>query len=118
MISSDKEKVAEILNELLENANKFTQQGLIVLTCSQPDGQNVTFTVSDTGIGISEADRPLIFSQFMKVDYFTDGVGLGLSLCQRTARLLGGDLMLDPAYTSGASFILRLPLNESTDQTS
>ena len=118
MISSDKEKVAEILNELLENANKFTQQGLIVLTCSQPDGQDVTFTVSDTGIGISEADRPLIFSQFMKVDYFTDGVGLGLSLCQRTARLLGGDLMLDPAYTSGASFILRLPLNESTDQTS
>ena len=58
MICSDKEKVTEILNELLENANKFTQLGMIILTCSQPDWQTVTFTVSDTGIGVAEADRP------------------------------------------------------------
>jgi signal transduction histidine kinase len=118
MIHSDKEKVTEILNELLENANKFTQLGTIILTCSQPDWQTVTFTVSDTGIGIAEADRPKIFSQFVKVDYFTDGVGLGLTLSLRMARLLGGDLELDPDYHDGASFILRLPLNYSSVTTS
>lgn len=107
-ISSDREKVAEILNELLDNANKFTQQGLIILTCSQPDEGHVTFTVSDTGIGIAEADRQLIFSQFMKVDHFTEGVGLGLPLSQRMAKLLGGDLELDPDYHNGASFILHI----------
>ena len=117
-LSSDREKVAEILNELLDNANKFTQQGLIILTCSQPDSQSVTVTVSDTGIGIAGSDRQLIFSQFTKVDNFTEGVGLGLPLSQRMARLLGGDLDLDPAYTNGASFFLRLPLNIQTETTS
>ncbi|MBQ6202404.1 MAG: hypothetical protein IJK50_13410 [Prevotella sp.] len=118
MICSDKEKVTEILNELLENANKFTQLGMIILTCSLPDWQTVTFTVSDTGIGVAEADRPKIFSQFMKGDYFTDGIGLGLYLSQRMARLLGGDLELDPDYHNGASFILCLPLNYSKVTTS
>ena len=118
MIHSDKEKVTEILNELLENANKFTQLGTIILTCRHPDWQTVTFTVSDTGIGVAEADRLKIFSQFVKVDYFTDGVGLGLTLSLRMARLLGGDLELDPDYHDGASFILRLPLNYSSVTTS
>ena len=118
IINSDKEKVKEILCELLDNANKFTQQGMIILTCSQPDEQTLTFTCSDTGIGIAEADRPQIFSQFMKANYFTDGVGLGLSLSLRLARLLGGDLELDPNYHNGARFILRLPLNDSSEITS
>jgi signal transduction histidine kinase len=118
MIRSDKEKVTEILNELLENANKFTQLGVIILSCRQPDWQTVTFTVSDTGIGVAEADRSKIFSQFVKGDYFTDGVGLGLSLSLRMARLLCGDLELNPDYHDGASFILRLPLNYSSVTTS
>lgn len=110
MISSDKEKVAEILNELLGNANKFTQRGMIILTCSQPDEKHVTFTVSDTGIGIAEADRQKIFSQFMKVNNFTEGVGLGLPLSLRVAKLLGGDLVLDPDYHVGACFVLTLSI--------
>ena len=100
--------MVEILNELLDNANKFTQQGEIVVACDQPDAQHVAFSVSDTGIGIAEADRELIFSQFAKVNYFTDGVGLGLSLSQRMTKLLGGELKLDPDYHNGAKFVLIL----------
>lgn len=113
MISSDREKVADILTELLANANKFTQQGTITLACRQMDERSVAFSVADTGIGISADDRQMIFSQFEKVDRFTDGIGLGLPLSLRMAHLLGGDLKLDPDYHGGACFILRLPLNLS-----
>lgn len=113
MISSDREKVADILTELLANANKFTQQGTITLACRQMDERSVAFSVADTGIGISADDRQMIFSQFEKVDRFTDGIGLGLPLSLRMAHLLGGDLKLDPDYHDGACFILRLPLNLS-----
>ena len=107
-INSDQEKVRRILTELLDNANKFTQHGSITLACSQPDAHTVKMTVSDTGIGIAEADRQQIFAQFSKIDDFTEGVGLGLPLSKRTAKLLGGDLILDPHYHDGSSFVFTL----------
>jgi signal transduction histidine kinase len=107
-IFSDQEKVKSILMELLDNANKFTQQGAITLACSQPDAHIVNIKVSDTGIGIPKAKRQQVFTKFMKIDDFTEGVGLGLTLSKRTAKILGGDLILDPFYSEGASFILSL----------
>jgi signal transduction histidine kinase len=107
-IFSDQEKVKSILMELLDNANKFTQQGAITLSCSQPDAHIVNIKVSDTGIGISKANRQQVFTKFTKIDDFTEGVGLGLTLSKRTAKILGGDLILDPFYSEGASFILSL----------
>ena len=112
MICTDRQRVQLILEELLDNANKFTHQGTITVVCSQPDAQTVAITVSDTGIGIAEADRQMIFSQFAKVDLFTEGVGLGLPLSKRAANRIGGDLVLDPAYHGGASFILTIPINK------
>ena len=105
---SDQEKVKSILMELLDNANKFTQQGAITLSCSQPDAHIVNIKVSDTGIGIPKANRQQIFTKFTKIDDFTEGVGLGLTLSKRTAKILDGDLILDPFYSEGASFILSL----------
>ena len=107
-IFSDQEKVKSILMELLDNANKFTQQGAITLSCSQPDAHIVNIKVSDTGIGIPKANRQQIFTKFTKIDDFTEGVGLGLTLSKRTAKILDGDLILDPFYSEGASFILSL----------
>lgn len=107
-IFSDQEKVKSILMELLDNANKFTQQGAITLSCSQPDAHIVNIKVSDTGIGISKANRQQVFTKFTKIDDFTEGVGLGLTLSKRTAKILDGDLILDPFYSEGASFILSL----------
>lgn len=110
MICNDRQRVQLILEQLLDNANKFTHQGTITVAVSQPDAQTVAITVSDTGIGIAEADRQMVFSQFAKVDLFTDGVGLGLPLSKRAARRIGGDLILDPNYRKGASFILTIPI--------
>ena len=110
-VYNDKQRVRLILEELLDNANKFTQQGTITVSCSQPDDKTVAFTVSDTGIGIAKIDREIIFSQFAKVDLFTDGVGLGLPLSKRAAQRIGGDLVLAPDSQEGASFILTIPIS-------
>ena len=110
-VYNDKQRVRLILEELLDNANKFTQQGTITVSCSQPDDKTVTFTVSDTGICIAKIDREIIFSQFAKVDLFTDGVGLGLPLSKRAAQRIGGDLVLAPDSQEGASFILTIPIS-------
>ena len=110
-IRSNKESIKEILIELLDNANKFTQQGCITLECSQPTPDNVAFVVCDTGIGIAEIDHERIFTQFTKVNSFTEGVGLGLSLSKQTAQMLGGDLVLDTTYQGGARFVLTLNIN-------
>ena len=109
-IYSDQEKVKGILMELLDNANKFTQQGSITLACSRPNAHTVNIKVSDTGIGIPSTNRQQIFAKFAKIDDFTEGVGLGLPLSKRTAKILGGDLILDPFYNEGASFIFSLSI--------
>ena len=111
-ICTDKQRVRLILEELLDNANKFTHQGIITVSCSQPDDKTVAITVSDTGIGIAKADREMIFAQFAKVDLFTEGVGLGLPLSKRAAQRIGGDLVLDPKRQEGASFILTIPISK------
>jgi signal transduction histidine kinase len=100
----------KILSELLENANKFTKVGLIILRCQQYDPRFVEITVSDTGQGIPPADRERIFSLFTKLSTFSEGLGLGLYLTRRLARLMGGDLRLDDTYVGGTRFILQLPV--------
>lgn len=110
-LHTDKQRVQLILEELLNNANKFTQQGTITVSCGQKDQQTVTIRVSDTGIGIAKTDRKNIFTQFVKIDLFTEGVGLGLPLSKRAAQRIGGDLVLDEAYNQGAAFVLTIPIN-------
>ena len=68
------------------------------------------FSVTDTGVGVKEEDRERIFENFVKLDEYKGGVGLGLSICRRLARLMNGDVNLDVQYTEGARFILSLPL--------
>ena len=110
-LHTDKQRVQLILEELLNNANKFTQQGTITVSCCQKDQQTVTIRVSDTGIGIAKTDRKNIFTQFVKIDLFTEGIGLGLPLSKRAAQRIGGDLVLDEAYDQGAAFVLTIPIN-------
>ncbi len=115
-ICSNRQSIREILTELLDNANKFTQQGSITLECFQSSlhpsssekSGNVSFAVCDTGIGVAAADRERIFMQFTKVNSFTEGIGLGLSLSKKTAQMLGGDLLLDTSYRNGTRFVLTL----------
>lgn len=100
----------KILSELLENANKFTKVGVISLRCLQRDPRYIEFTVSDTGQGIPPKDRERVFTLFTKLSAFSEGLGLGLYLARRLARLMGGDLYLDDTYIGGSRFVLQLPV--------
>ena len=110
-ITTDKGCLLKVLSELLHNANKYTQEGSITISCIQPDSQSVCFMVSDTGPGIAQELHEHVFSQFTKLDDFSEGLGMGLTLCRKLAGLLGGQITLDAAYTKGARFVLTLPVS-------
>ena len=101
-----------ILNKLLDNAAKFTQQGTITLRLSQTDSQ-LLFTVADTGCGIPADQQDAIFERFSKLNSYSQGAGLGLAIARMTAEHLGGSLTLDTSYTGGAKFDLIVPINHA-----
>lgn len=100
----------KMLGQMLANANQFTKQGSITLECRLKDEHSVNFIVTDTGIGISEEDAQRIFIPFLKLDYYSEGLGIGLTLIRRGAELMGGTFEYDSTYKKGARFILTLPL--------
>ena len=106
--------VMRILTHLLNNAQKFTEQGHIELRCAiDSSRQFLNLSVTDTGIGIPESDRDRIFEVFEKADgNLKEGIGLGLPICQRLASSLGAKVILDPAYKEGSRFVLALPVEE------
>ena len=110
-IKTHRKSLRMILRELLENANKFTKVGNITLHCRQQDAQWVEFSVSDTGQGVLPEDYERIFTMFTKLSAFSEGLGLGLYLSRRQARLMGGDIEIDKNYTGGSRFTVRLPLS-------
>ena len=97
-----------ILRELLLNAKKFSSDKKVNFYVEAVDTK-LRFIVEDKGEGIAEADREHIFDPFVKLDSFSEGLGLGLGLALHNARLLGGSLTLDPTYTEGARFIFEIP---------
>ena len=99
-----------MLSQMLENAVKFTHQGTITLQVCYTD-MMVIFTVEDTGIGIPAGQTEHIFDEFVQLDSFADGTGIGLTVARSLARRMGGDLWLDTDYTDGARFVLALKKN-------
>ena len=95
------------LAQLLDNAMKFTRKGSITLDMTYTD-RTVRFTVEDTGIGIPQDQKEHIFGEFVQLDEFVDGTGIGLPLARSIARRMGGDLWLDTNYRQGARFVLEL----------
>jgi signal transduction histidine kinase/DNA-binding response OmpR family regulator len=112
-MQSDKEKLHQILINLLSNAQKFTKDGEIGVKARQ-DGASIVFTVWDTGIGISEKDMPHIFNEFRQVDGSTTrqygGTGLGLAISQRLALALGGRIEIESELGKGTTFTVTLPM--------
>jgi len=108
--SSNHKALLTILMELLDNASKFTLQGTITLGCRQCDEHMLCFIVSDTGPGIPASEHDRIFTEFTKLDSFTEGIGLGLPISRQMARKLGGDLKLDESYHDGTRFIVSIPI--------
>jgi signal transduction histidine kinase len=95
------------LSQLLENAVKFTREGSITLSMAYTDTK-VSFTVEDTGIGIPADQTEHIFEEFVQLDTFADGTGIGLTVARSIAQRMGGNLWLDTSYTKGSRFVLEL----------
>ncbi|MDO9633918.1 MAG: response regulator [Paludibacter sp.] len=114
IINSDVSKCRHILQNLISNAVKFTEQGKVEILIIQSE-KNITITVSDTGIGISEEHLPHIFDEFRQADSSTSrrfgGSGLGLAIAKKYANLLGGTITVKSTPEIGSEFIVSLPIN-------
>lgn len=111
---SDETKIRQILYNLLSNACKFTEQGIITLTVQPTDlPAFVEFNVTDTGIGMSEAQLARLFQKYVQAEKNTSqkygGTGLGLVLTRQFCILLGGDIDVCSALAQGSTFCVRLP---------
>jgi signal transduction histidine kinase len=113
MVKSDPTKIRQIILNLLTNALNFTEQGEVRLV-SRQEGDAWIIAVSDTGIGISQEDLSRVFDEFYQVDSSSTrrvgGTGLGLPICLRMARLLGGDLTVESKPGEGSIFTVVLPI--------
>ena len=109
-VPASSDGLPKMLLQMLDNANQFTQQGTITLECRLKDERNVNFIVTDTGIGISEENAERVFIPFLKLDYYSEGLGIGLTIVRRSAELMGGTFILDSSYKEGARFVLTMPL--------
>ncbi|HEX5687616.1 MAG TPA: response regulator [Ideonella sp.] len=111
---TDEVRCGQILKNLLSNAIKFTEKGEVALRVSALDGgDTLAFSVRDSGIGIGEHQREIIFEAFRQADGSTHrkygGTGLGLSIARDLARLLGGDITVQSTPGQGSVFTLTLP---------
>jgi signal transduction histidine kinase/CheY-like chemotaxis protein len=117
-VVGDKNRILQILNNLLSNAWKFTHSGLISVTCrkvSSDRGESVLFEVKDSGIGIPEDKMPFIFNQFYQLDSTLKkqyrGAGLGLAICKSLVTMMGGEIgARSNAPEAGTTFFFELPL--------
>jgi CheY-like chemotaxis protein len=117
VISTDPECLKQVLVNLVNNGLKFTASGSVTLRVAPDrtadDEAGIRFTVTDTGIGISEEQRTKLFQPFTQVDSSTtrehEGIGLGLAICDRLCRAMGSQIQLDSIPGKGSSFHFILP---------
>jgi len=123
MINTNLLQATRALVLLLDNAMKFTHpseasggekavkekaHALLQVTCKD---DSVVFTVEDSGISIAPEEAEHIFEEFVQLDKFYDGTGIGLTVARSLARRLNGEIYLDTDFTNGARFVYTLPLN-------
>ena len=113
-LKSDRQKVKQIVLNLLSNALKFTPAGSVTISATH-NGKNrfVDIAVKDTGVGIPPDDQVKVFEDFRQLDSSPargyGGTGLGLSICRRLSQMLGGTIELESEPGRGSTFTLRLP---------
>ncbi len=112
VMHADATRLRQVLNNLLNNAIKFTSKGSVGLSV-MPEESNIVFIVSDTGCGISQVCQPTVFEKFKQLENFNtrshSGTGLGLALVKEFAGMMGGEVRLQSEPDVGSSFTLILP---------
>jgi signal transduction histidine kinase len=113
VLNTDREKLGQIVLNLLDNAVKFTERGEVKIVASQQNG-SLRLVVSDTGIGIEKEDLNKIFEEFHRGDSSSTenyrGTGLGLAIVKQFVHLLGGDVTVESEVGKGSTFTVNLPL--------
>lgn len=109
IISTDPQRVTQVITNFVNNAIKFTSEGSITISYEQGK-DNVKVSVKDTGIGISENDRARVFERFIKINEFHQGTGLGLTISKTIIEYLGGTIGVDSEKGKGSTFWFTLPL--------
>jgi len=113
LVYSDRQKVKQIIVNLLSNALKFTHEGGITISARAVGKDAVALEVRDTGIGIAPADHEKIFEDFRQLDNSPtraySGTGLGLSICRRLSQMLGGRITVESEPGKGSTFTVILP---------
>ena len=108
--TSDKNRLYQVLLNFVTNALKFTSEGNITIDY-QIDGNEVKFSVQDTGMGIEPEKQEAIFTRFVKLNSFIPGTGLGLSICQSIVTQLGGKIGVESEPGRGSCFWFTHPIN-------
>jgi PAS domain S-box-containing protein len=108
----DNDHLREVVQNLVENAIKYTLKGDVVIDVTGDDG-HITISVADTGIGIPREDQAHLFQKFYRVDNSDTreigGTGLGLYLCRRLTETIGGRLWVESEYKRGSTFFVEIP---------
>jgi two-component system, OmpR family, phosphate regulon sensor histidine kinase PhoR len=113
-IAADRRRLAEVLQNLLDNAIQYTPPGGQIMLSASAGASEVTFTVSDTGIGIPQADQPRIFERFYRVDAARSrevgGTGLGLAIAKHLVEAHGGRIWVESEVGQGSQFHFTVPI--------
>jgi len=113
-IKSDKNRIFQVLSNLIGNAFKFVTNGSVSYGY-ELQGEQIVFHVTDTGLGIAKEKLNSIFDRFVKLNTFAQGTGLGLSICRTIIEKLGGSISVTSELGKGTTFTFTLPYNELHD---
>lgn len=120
LVLADENRFRQIVTNLVDNAIKYTAEGQITLSASKLNDNMIKVTVTDTGSGISEADRQTIFESFQQAETNKDdGAGLGLSIVKQLVELQNGEIWVESEEGKGSAFHFTLPIaqNEAVPET-
>ncbi|MCC8171461.1 MAG: GAF domain-containing protein [Parabacteroides sp.] len=115
-VTIERRVMTQIITNFVTNAIKFTNEGTVTLGYKlSKDGNGIMYYVKDTGCGIAEKDRSLIFQRFYKIDSFIQGTGLGLSICEMLVKKSGGKIGVVSEVGKGSEFWFMLPLQDKKE---
>lgn len=116
ILRTDRNRLAQVITNFINNAIKFTSEGSILFGYRRK-GEELYFYVTDTGCGIAKDQLDKIFNRFVKLNSFAQGTGLGLSICQMIIKRLGGEIGVESEYGKGSTFWFTLPGTILEEQT-
>jgi signal transduction histidine kinase len=117
VIFADKARIEQIINNIMDNALRFTHTGSVTLGCSvNHNKKEVSIYIQDTGIGISEDKLDAVFHRFVKSDDNSPGTGLGLAICKGLTERMGGRIELTSTLNVGSTFTVTFPYVEHPEE--